>query len=406
MANLITKLGSIEIENPIIVGSGYCTDTENAIAKVDKNGPGAIVLKSSLLDEEYRQVTKPCAPYRYPNVRNRFHYWDGNFIFGEAMSTKSLEIWADWLERNKRKFQSRIVASVIGISIEGRVKGAKLMEEAGADGIELGFGCPAPYFERFDYAATRDPHRVEDVCRAVKKAVRIPVSAKVSSHPPSLARAAHRAGVDWITIIGGQIAAASGINLDTLELLAPNVFAIGGLVSRKYALFSALCALQDISSRFHIAANGGIQGWQDIAELILYGASSIQAHSIFLMKGYTIIPKMKQGLLNYMDNKGFATLEDIRGAILPNILTYDEVLTLYSQTKGKIVARIDDSLCNGCAFCEEICGYDAIKMNDGIATVDVDLCEGCGLCCIDCATGAIQLENLSLMKKGIADKNS
>ena len=394
MADLTTKPGSLELENPIIVASGYTADTESGITKADKFAPGAIVLKSSLLNDEYSQITTPYAPHRYPSLRNRFHSWDGNLVYGEAMSTMSLEMWADWLEQNKRKFHSPLIASISGISVEGRVKGAKMMEEAGAASIQLSFGCPAPYFEGLEYAVTRDPQIVEEVCRAVKTAVTIPVGVKVGSHPPSLSRAAHKAGVDWITILGGHMPAAPGINLDTLELLAPYVFSIWGLQCRKYAIFDALYSLRDISSGVHVSANGGIQGWQEIAELILYGASSIQAQSVFLRKGYRVISEMKQGLADYMDKKGFMTLSSMKGAILNKTFTYDEMLALYAKTKGQIVARVEQSLCNGCGLCEEVCGYDAIKLNDNLADVNRDLCEGCGLCRIDCPTGAIELEGV------------
>lgn len=399
MADLTTKLGFLELENPIIVSSGYTTDTESSIAKADKYGPGAIILKTSLPNDEYRQVVEPYAPHRYPSLRNRFHSWNGVFVFADAMSTKSLELWADWLNKNKRKFHTPIIASVQAISVEGRVRGAKMMEEAGAAGIELMLRCPVPYFEGFRYSVVSDPQIVEEICIAVKKAVNVPVGVKTSGSPPLFARAAQKAGADWINILGGQLLAAPGINLDTLELLSPYVFTIGGMPSRIYSLLNALRGLRDMSQTTHISASGNIETWQDIAEVILYGASSIQAQSIFMKKGHGVIVDMKQGLVDYMDKKGFATLSEMKGAILPKTYDYNEMLALYARTKGEIVARVKQDSCNGCGLCEEVCAYDAIKLDNNIAKVVRDLCEGCGLCVMDCPTDAIALENLDLLKK-------
>jgi dihydropyrimidine dehydrogenase (NAD+) subunit PreA len=273
-----------------------------------------------------------------------------------------------------------------------------MMAQAGADAIELPFGCPAPYFYGFDYAVTTKPEVVGEVCREVKGAVSIPVGVKVGSHPPAIARAAFAAGADWVTIRGGGIPAAPGINLDTVEPRAPYVFAIAGLPSQRYALFHALNLLRDISPKLHISATGGIVEWRHIAELVLYGASSIEAQSVFLMKGYGAIARMKEGLVDYMGKKGFASLTEMRGAILSKLPAYDDVLASYAHTKGLTVARVNEALCNNCGLCEKVCGYGAIRIENGLALIDGELCEGCGLCGADCPTDAISLENPSILK--------
>ncbi len=157
MVDLTTKLGSLQLENPILVSPGYLTDTESSIKKADERNPGAIVLKTSLINEEYSQLIEPYAFGRYPTIRSKYHVVEGDFIYCDGMSTMSLELWADWLEKNKRKFRTPLIASVMSVSLEGRVKAAKMMEEAGAEAIELLLTCPAPYLHRFNYAAALDP---------------------------------------------------------------------------------------------------------------------------------------------------------------------------------------------------------------------------------------------------------
>jgi dihydroorotate dehydrogenase/Pyruvate/2-oxoacid:ferredoxin oxidoreductase delta subunit len=393
MLNLETKIGSLELENPVIVASGYTADTGKAILKLEKYQPGAIVLKSSLLDEEYGLLTRPYARHRFPSIRNRFHIFEGTFVFGETMSTMSLESWADWLVQNKRHIRTPLIASVVGLSVEGRVKAARLMEQAGADAVEISFGCPAPYFQPFPYGVSRDPEIIGEVCAAVKKAIDIPVLVKAVSHPVAIARAAYEAGADCVTLRGAPIPAAPDIDLNTVKPLAPYVFAAAGVPAQVFSLYHALYLLRDLNKTVHFSANGGIMQWQDLAKLVLYGAGSIQVQSAVLLSGGAVIKKMKDGLTDYMAEKGFPDLAAMKGAIISELPEYQQVLDDYVRTKGKIVAFIDTEKCVNCGFCEEICSYSAISLAKECNSVIKELCEGCGLCRIKCPVGAIRLEN-------------
>ncbi len=396
MADLRTDLGTLALDNPIIVSSGYVTETESAMRKADGFGPGAIVLKTSLLDDEYSQVVKPYAPHRYPSTRNKFALAEDGIMGTEGLSTYSLEIWADWMEKTGKSFETPLIASVAAISVEGHVRAARLMAEAGAVAVELLLACPAPYFRPFKYTMTSDPKVVEEICRAVKDAVSIPVGVKIAPLSP-VARAARAAGVDWVTT-GGVLVAAPGIDLDTMEPVVPSAIFLSGSRSSKYTTFRLLLSLAGMSGEVHLSAHGGVRDWRDAAEFILYGASSVQAQTIFMVKGFSAIAEMKRGLEAFMEKQGFSTLSEMRGAILPKLVSFDAVIAAYAETKGSIVAQVDEGLCNGCGICEDVCAWDAIKMRDGLAVVNRETCEGCRLCVADCPTEALRLENATVLK--------
>lgn len=400
MADLRTKLGPLELENPIIVSSGYATETESAIAKADAFRPGGIIMKTSLPNDEYVKVVKPYAPHRFPSTRAKFDSCEDGLMGAEALSTLSLELWAEWLAKNQSKFQSRLIASVAAVSVEGHARGARLMEEAGAKAVELLLACPAPYFKSHKYTMTQDAQVVREICTAVKQAVKIPVGVKIMPFS-YLARAAREAGVDWITL-GGVFLASPGIDLETLEPKVPGAVFISGSRLYKYVTCKALLTVSKMARDMHFSAHGGVQDWKDAAEFILYGARSVQAQSVFMLKGFKVIADMKKGLSDYMDRKGFTSIEAMRGAMVRKVLTFDEMVSLYAETKGKIIAEVDESLCNGCMICEEVCAFDAIKAPDGLAVVNADLCEGCRLCVADCPPRALSLTNMALMKKEAA----
>jgi len=397
MADLRTRLGSLELANPIIVSSGYATETESAIAKADAFEPGGIVLKTSLPNDEYVKVVKPYAPHRFPSTRAKFDACEDGLMGAEGLSTLSLELWAEWLAKSRGKFKSLLIASVAAVSVEGHARGAKMMEDAGAKAVEILLACPAPYFKPHKYTMTQDAQVVKEICTAVKQSVKIPVGVKTMPFS-YLARAARDAGVDWVTL-GGVFLASPGIDLETLEPKVPGAVFISGSKLYKYITCKALLTVSKMARETHFSAHGGVQDWKDVAEFILYGARSVQAQSVFMLKGFKAIADMKKGLASFMDRKGFASIEAMRGAMVRKVLTFDEMVALYPETKGKIVAEVEESLCNGCGICEEVCAFDAIKVPDGLAIVDESLCEGCRLCVADCPTNALSLKNMALMAK-------
>jgi heterodisulfide reductase subunit A len=66
------------------------------------------------------------------------------------------------------------------------------------------------------------------------------------------------------------------------------------------------------------------------------------------------------------------------------------ILSKESLESEAVVSEVNETLCNGCGLCVEVCSFSAIEMKDGKAEVNASLCKGCGLCCSTCRSGAIQ----------------
>ena len=125
----------------------------------------------------------------------------------------------------------------------------------------------------------------------------------------------------------------------------------------------------------------------------------MQAHAAFMLNGFSIIESMKRGLTQYMDKQGFSNLKEMRGSILPRLTTFNDLVAAYPGTKGKIVAMVDEAICNGCGKCEDVCAFDAIHVVNGVARAMSDRCEGCNLCVVDCPPAAITLKNTELLRR-------
>lgn len=402
MADLSVTMGSLKLQSPLIVSSGYVTDSPSLIKKADAARPGAIVLKSSLPESEYSRVVRP-DNHIFPSLRNKFFSAEDGLLNAETLSYHPLEWWAEWLYKNKPAFQTPVIASTAAVSVEGHVKAVKMMEEAGADGIEILMACPAPYFRPHKYSMTPDPNVVAEVCQAARKAVKVPLGAKIFTFPTAVPKGALSAGLDWVTL-GGIILASPGIDLETLQPRIPYAYGVSGARVQKYANFRMLVSISGMAKNAHVSVHGGLQSWEDAAETILYGASTVQAHALFMLKGFRPVTDIKEGLSRYMDRMGFKNLSEMRGAILPRLSSFDEVVRSFALTKSEVAALVNPPDCNGCGLCEEVCGYDAIVVKNGTAEVNRELCEGCGLCIADCPTEAIKMIGAEKLWKTPAGK--
>ena len=100
-----------------------------------------------------------------------------------------------------------------------------------------------------------------------------------------------------------------------------------------------------------------------------------------------------------MDSKGFNTIDEMKGAILPKLITFDEAISAYAETKGKIVVSVDEDECSYCGLCEELCNWDALSLDGGNLHIFEDKCEGCGVCVCACPTEAMKLENVGMIRE-------
>jgi dihydropyrimidine dehydrogenase (NAD+) subunit PreA len=95
---------------------------------------------------------------------------------------------------------------------------------------------------------------------------------------------------------------------------------------------------------------GGVSDWRDAVEFFLLGCGTVQVCTAAMHYGFRIVEDMIDGLSNWMDAKGFASVEDFRGLSLPRVTEWKHLNLNY-----RIVAEIDESLCIGCQLCHIAC---------------------------------------------------
>ncbi|MBV9307894.1 MAG: NAD-dependent dihydropyrimidine dehydrogenase subunit PreA, partial [Acidobacteriaceae bacterium] len=247
------------------------------------------------------------------------------------------------------------------------------IEDTGADGIELNYGCPHGMSERGMGAAVGQvPEYCQQITSWVKDVARIPIIVKLTPNITNIvnpARAAIAAGTDALSLIN-TINSIVGVDLDTLEV-TPSIGGRGG--HGGYAgpavkpialnMLSSLGTDETVSgSGLPISGMGGISNWKDAAEFLLLGAASLQVCTAVMHYGFRIIEDLCDGLSRWMDSKGFRTIAEVRGKSLARVSDFKDFDLAF-----RAVARINDEKCIKCNLCYVACNDTAHQCIDLVA---------------------------------------
>ena len=380
--------GSINSPNPFWLASAPPTNCGEQIMRAFDAGWGGAVWKT---------IGEPVT-----NVSSRYSAtdWNGLRIMGfnniELISDRSVEDnLREMAEVKKRYPHHAVIASLMVASTrEAWHEIVVRAEDAGADGLELNFGCPHGMSERgMGSAVGQVPEYIEMVTRWCKTHSRMPVIVKLTPNVASIlppAEAAHRGGADAVSLIN-TVNALMGVDID-LMAPSPHVDGMGthggmcGPVVKPIALnMVASIARNPATSGLPVSGIGGIENWRDAAEFMAVGAGNVQVCTAVMLYGFRIVAEMIDDLSAWMDEKGYTRVDDFIGKATPRMTEWQHLNLDYV-----VKARIDQDLCIKCGRCHIGCedtSHQAItSLKDGKRHFEVieEECVGCNLCAVVC----------------------
>ncbi len=344
MPTLAIDVNGLRLPNPFIIGSGPPGTNASVIGRAFDEGWGAVVCKTVCLDASKIVNVQP----RYARLRAK----ESDEIYGweniELISDRPFETWLDEFKRLKDRFPERIlIASIMEeYRRDAWIEIVERCQETGVDAFELNMSCPHGLPERkMGSAMGEDPAILEEVCRWVMEAARVPVWVKLTPNVTRIeepARAALRAGCQGISAIN-TIRSVMGVNLETLcpEPTVEGFSTPGGYsctAIRPIAL--AMCMeiatlIRDEFAGGTLSGIGGIETGGDAAQFLLLGCDTVQVCTGVMKSGYEIVRPMCDELLAFMERHGFETIEDFRGHSLQFFTSHSDLVQRRADAKDK-----------------------------------------------------------------------
>ena len=392
MANLQTSFIGIKSPNPFWLAYAPPTDKAYNVNRAFEAGWGGVVWKT--LAEAGPPLVNVNGP-RYGALLSPDRRLLG-FNNIELITDRDLEINLKEIIQVKRDWPDRaLVVSLMVPCDEASWKAILArVEDTGADGVELNFGCPHGMSERgMGSAVGQVPEYIQMVTEWCKQHSRLPVIVKLTPNITDVrlpARAARRGGADAVSLIN-TINSIMGVDPYSLTMV-PSTGGRGshggycGPAVKPIALnMVAEIARDPETAGLPISGIGGVGSWRDAFEFIALGAGTVQVCTAAMVYGFKIVQEMKSGLSDYMDEMGFASIDDFRGKAVPTVSDWHN-LNLNHVSK----AVINQDSCIECGRCHIACedtSHQAITATkDGKRHFEVkeDECVGCNLCVLVC----------------------
>jgi dihydroorotate dehydrogenase (NAD+) catalytic subunit len=299
MTNLTVKIGNLTLKNPVMAASGTFGCGKEYNDYFDINKLGALVTKTVTANE--KEGNRP------PRTAET----TGGMLNAIGLENKGLD---NFIKEQGEFLNSLKTPVIVSISANNADEFCQMAEKLGkqkfVSALEINLSCPNVGGKMF----ARDPQSVKTVITALRKAVKLPLIAKLSPNVTDIteiAESAETAGADALALI--NTFPAMGADIKTLKPLLGNI--TGGLSGPAIKPI-ALKMVWDCHNavKIPIIGIGGIMNWQDAAEFILCGAAAVQIGSASFVNPHTCMETIN-GLEQYFKEKNIATIENLRGKL-------------------------------------------------------------------------------------------
>ena len=304
--DLSTTYLGFHLPHPFMVGASPLVDHLDTVRRLEDAGCAAIVMHS--LFEEQITAARSGRIHHLDPLDKQFATVLSYFPEPERYALGPDE-YLEQLRRIKNAVKVPVVGSLNGTSAETWLLFARLIQDAGADALELNM-----------YDVVTDPkqsgaaieHALAQAVQELKRELKIPVAVKLSPFFTALGHVAHeldRAGTDGLVLFNRFYQP----DFDIRELtVTPHVE-----LSTSSELLLRLRWVAILHGRVHssLAVTGGVATPADGIKAILAGAHAVQIVSAILRHGPAYFAVMRDGLVRWMESVGFAKLDDVRGRL-------------------------------------------------------------------------------------------
>lgn len=303
---LATRYLGLDLSHPFLPGASPLADELDGIRRLEDAGAPAIVLRS--LFEE--QITRDAAYTAQHLEAHTDAFAEASSFFPAAHDLRfGPDQYLDHVAAVKAAVGVPVIASLNGVTVSGWLEHAALIEQAGADALELNI-----------YYLSADPYETEvdverrtvELVAAVRRQVKIPLTVKLSTFHSSMTSLARRlldAGAQGLVLFNRFY--QPDIDLDTLEVV-PRLH-----LSDPTEILLRLRWLAIISGRVPIdlACSGGVHGPTDAIKALMTGATVVQVVSALLRHGPGHLARLRDDVEHWLEEREYDSLDQLRGSM-------------------------------------------------------------------------------------------
>lgn len=304
--DLRTTYMGMELQHPIVASASPLAEDVDNIKRMEDAGAAAVVM-FSLFEEQLKHEAAAME-----------HFMShGTESFAEALSYfpaveeyhAGPERYLDILRCASEAVDIPIIGSLNGITNEGWIDYAKNMEQAGASGIELNI-----YYIPGDMTVSGQEveQRYVDILQHVKASVSIPVALKLSAYFSSfghLARQLDDAGADALVLFNRLW--QPDFDIDEGEI----VYDLALSSTNQIRLRLLWIALLYGRLKASLAATTGVHSHVEVIKYLMAGADVVMTTSALLKNGIECLTTLREGLKEWMENKGYTSVEQMKGSM-------------------------------------------------------------------------------------------
>ncbi|MBZ5859332.1 dihydroorotate dehydrogenase-like protein [Flavihumibacter profundi] len=301
-----TSYMGLKLNSPIVVSACTLSEQTENIVKMEDNGAGAVVM-FSLFEEQIRKEEA-----MFKGVMSETSY-----AFAEALDyfpdLDDFNVGTDDYLENIRKAKERvdipIIGSLNGITNEGWIDYSRMMEQAGADGIEVNiFFIPGD----ISMSSSEVEHRYLNIIESIKRTVKIPVAVKLNPYFSAMGNMSLRmksAGADALVLFNRFYQPDFDIN--ELVIKTDLNYSESSEIRLPLLWIALLYGKVDLS----LAATTGVQSAVEVIKYILAGADVVMTASSLYKNGIPYLKTMNKELQDWMFMMGFDTIESFKGSM-------------------------------------------------------------------------------------------
>ena len=304
--NLQTTYMGLELKSPIVVSACTLSEEVGNIVEMEDAGAGAVVL-FSLFEE---QIKKELAQYEKIVSSTSNLFAEASDFFPDLDEYhKGIDQYLEIIRKAKERVKVPVIASLNGVTNEGWINYARLMEDAGADGLEVNiFFIPGDVH----LSSSAVEHRYLNIIDEIKNTIKIPVAVKLNPYFSTMGNMAKRMqdyGANALVLFNRFYQPDFDIN--KLSLLHNLQFSESNEIKLPLLWIALLYGRVNIS----LAATTGVQSSIEVIKYILAGADVAMTASALYKNGIGYLRTMNKELEGWMLTKEFDNIDSFRGVM-------------------------------------------------------------------------------------------